>query len=282
MIDALPPLWIPSKPAIIRPATADLLKYGSPWLGVLPFSPSLLAQKRGGVPLPDTVSGLMLWLRADLGVFQDAAFSTPAASGDPVGGLQDQSGNENHFTQATAGDRPVRQDGVVNGQSVLRFDGSNHFLNGTMDTALAYNAFIVLKVDVDPPVDIAQSGLWCFSPSADSVHWPLTETNIWETFGSTARRNTGDPATDLTQFNLYRVSSASGAYTTYLNGTQHFTTATNTVGMDTTPKLGQSIAATRHMDGDIAELLIYDSILSGANLAVVHAYINDRYNITIA
>lgn len=55
MTDAAPPIWLPPKPGIIRPATADLLKYGSPWLGVLPFSPSVLAQKRGEALLPFAV-----------------------------------------------------------------------------------------------------------------------------------------------------------------------------------------------------------------------------------
>lgn len=59
-------------------------------------------------------------------VYQDAAATTPAGVGDPVGHLVDRSGNGNHATQSTASARPVlRQSGSL---YYLEFDGVDDFL----------------------------------------------------------------------------------------------------------------------------------------------------------
>ena len=54
--------------------------------------------------------------------FQDAARTTAAAVGDPVGGVTDRSGNGLHASQSVSADRPtLRQDG--SGNYYLEFDG---------------------------------------------------------------------------------------------------------------------------------------------------------------
>jgi hypothetical protein len=59
-------------------------------------------------------------------VFQDAAMTTPAGDGDPVGAIMDKSGNGNHATQSTAAARPMlRQSGAL---WYLEFDGVDDFL----------------------------------------------------------------------------------------------------------------------------------------------------------
>ena len=60
--------------------------------------------------------------------FQDAAGSTPAGDGDPVGYLSDLSGNGNHATQSTSAARPTLvQDG--GGNWYLDFDGVDDCLS---------------------------------------------------------------------------------------------------------------------------------------------------------
>src|SRR5690606_37871378 len=54
-------------------------------------------------PGPLSVPDLALWLRADDGLYQDAAKTTPAtAEGHPVGAWEDRSGHGRDVTQATA------------------------------------------------------------------------------------------------------------------------------------------------------------------------------------
>lgn len=58
-------------------------------------------------------------------MWQDSARTTPVtAAGQPVGAINDKSGRNNHFTQATAASRPtLQQDG--SGKWYLNFDGSD-------------------------------------------------------------------------------------------------------------------------------------------------------------
>lgn len=51
------------------------------------------------------------------------------ASGGSIARAEDVSGNGNHATQGTSGDRPVRQVNAQNGLDAARFDGSSDYLN---------------------------------------------------------------------------------------------------------------------------------------------------------
>lgn len=62
-------------------------------------------------------------------LFQDAAGTVPVTTdGDPVGRWEDKSGNGRHFTQTTAGARPIWH--TSGGFSWVEFDASNDWLFG--------------------------------------------------------------------------------------------------------------------------------------------------------
>lgn len=98
-----------------------------------------LTHPRGGViDSPDDVPGLVLWLQADTGTWQDAAKTVPAdADADTVYVWEDQSGEGNDASQATANDRPEMQTRIGDSSvNVVRFDGADHFLDvGTIRAA---------------------------------------------------------------------------------------------------------------------------------------------------
>ena len=93
---------------------------GLSMLPLAPISPAVLfaTGERGAWYDPSDLSTL----------FQDAAGTTPVtAIGQSVGKVLDKSGNTNHATQATAGNRPIlRQDSL--GFNYLDFNGSSSFL----------------------------------------------------------------------------------------------------------------------------------------------------------
>lgn len=71
---------------------------------------------------PADISGLKLWLKADAGLYQDAAMTTPAtANNDPVGGWADQSGLGNHATQAVSGSRGIYRPSSQNSKPGVEF-----------------------------------------------------------------------------------------------------------------------------------------------------------------
>lgn len=74
-------------------------------------------------------------------LFQDTLAATPVtADGDPVGRINDKSGNGNHLIQGTAGSRPLYK--TAGGLHWLQFDGTDDFLrsNFTVTTTGAWTA----------------------------------------------------------------------------------------------------------------------------------------------
>lgn len=85
------------------------------------------------------------WYDADdlTTLFQDAAGTVPVvADGDPVGLWRDKSGNSRHFSQTTAGSRPIWH--TSGGFSWVEFDGTNDWMIG----ATSMLAFATVNVFV--------------------------------------------------------------------------------------------------------------------------------------
>jgi hypothetical protein len=228
----------------------------------------------GGTFSPNALAPVS-WLRFDdYGLADDAAISTAT----------DLSGNGNDWDQGTSGHRAVYKTNVVNGRGVARFDGSDDHLEGPdLSSLTAAEVFIVIKIDNDPPAAQAQTGLWDFSEAGDpNTHFPFNaDSQIYDSFGTTVRKTVGDPTPSLASWRLYNVVSVSGEWTARLDGTQLFTTGTNTVTFIAAPQLGVSRTG-EALDGDLAEFVLFDRELSSAERASIHAYFAERYGLTIA
>lgn len=243
-----------------------------------PYYPNVLPMRRvriraeHGLAQPSDIDGLHVWLSADTitGKSNGAALTTWA----------DRSGNG---YDATASGAPTYRTSVVNGEPVVRFNGTtDYFTFGNVLTGLtAAEVFAVVKIDNDPPGAFAQGGLWRMdTDTVNSTFYPFTDTVVYLGFGTTARKTVGNPAPALTSPRLLNVSSASGAWTTRLDGTQLFTTGTNTVAWPAAPLLGKSHGP-YFLDGDIAEFLVFDHVLTADERANVNAYIADKYGLTL-
>lgn len=235
---------------------------------------------------PDVVSGLSQWLKADDGLYTDTGLTTPvSADGDAVAGWQDKSGNGRHMTQSTSGSRPLYKINIVNGKPVVRFDGTDDVLAGANLSALsAAEAFIVVKTgQADPPAAGAGTGLWHYGTDTQASHYPFSNSNIYDNFGTNSRKTVGDPTPSLATFRLYNVMSKSGTWTARLDGTQIYTVASNTVGFRSSCELGNGLSgAGPTFNGDIAEVIVYSAELSGSDRDIVEAYIASKYGLTIA
>jgi hypothetical protein len=86
-------------------------------LARLPFSPS-------------SISGLQLWLDAsDSTTLSQSSGGSPASSdGDPIGYWADKSGNGRHAVQTDGTKKPALKLAIQNGKNVARWDGTNDFL----------------------------------------------------------------------------------------------------------------------------------------------------------
>jgi len=80
-------------------------------------------------------------------VWQDAAGTTPATAGDPVGRIDDKSGNGNHATQSTSTARPTLQ--TSGGLYYLDFDGVDDWMRAILASNQAQPNTLAVAVKLD-------------------------------------------------------------------------------------------------------------------------------------
>ncbi len=218
--------------------------------------------------LPVT-SGLLYHLDAAAEVTKDAS--------DLVSAWGDQSASNNDFSQGTASKQPLWVDGVVNSLPVIRFDGD------MTDAAagVAPNADeLVLSTSTSPKTVLivnstkgsnGLAGIWG-DENAD-IGIRRDNSSAWQHPGnSNTFSNSGDlyvngEESNLAGLNEFHILVATGP-------------SASTFG-DTS--LGDyfynSTVPPRSWQGDIAEVLVYDRVLSDAELNEVGGYLADKYDI---
>ena len=222
----------------------------------------------GQVPV---TSGLRVYLEADVGVTADG--------NGRVSIWQDQSGLGKNATQTVTGNRPTLVTNVINGLPAIHFVGSNaqYFnLPNLMSGATAGEVFVVVKAAADN--DSASHSLWNFGSTNAGARYPENNGQLYDDFGSTTYGQEGDPVPGLNTFNLYNVSAASGGWTSRINGAVLFTRSSNTVGWRTAPVLGFN-ASSNYFNGDMAEVIIYDRVLTAAERESVGQYLYTKYQL---
>lgn len=224
-------------------------------------------------------STMKLWLDAD-----DAATFT-YSSGVVVSQWNDKSGNNNHAAQATVGRQPTRSTAQINGKAAVRFPGGSAHYFEIANFASGFTAgevFLVFKTDADPASGSNPSGLWQFTSDTANAHVPFTDGNVYDHWGTTARKSTGNPTASFTSWRLYNVRSASGAWSNHIDGTQHYSTATNTVGFGSAAHLLGAGPVAFFLVGYIAAVIICDTVLSSGDRTSLHTWAATEYGLTIA
>lgn len=223
---------------------------------------------------------LVLWLEAE-------DLTATLSDTDPISSWPDRSGVANDAVQTTGSLQPLLNTGEINSLATVRFDGGDHFILPQPFDGVGGEIFGVVKVDNDPSVagtnpGEGRGGLWDFGSHTLATHYPYSDGTIYEQFGTTSRKTTGNPTPLLTSPRLYNVSSGASTYTTRLDGNVHYTTATNTVGWNAAPRIGASVVGGFFMAGDIAAIIGYNRILTTTERALVQVYVADRWGLTIA
>ncbi|HNC56658.1 MAG TPA: phage tail protein [Leptospiraceae bacterium] len=236
--------------------------------------------------LPNQVSGIGFWFEADQ--------LTGISNNNPVNSILDNSGNSRHFpafSTSSPDTRGIYKTAQVNGKPAIqfihdgnsattsntRYDGTN-FLTGFTEGEI----FIIMKAASDPATSNIKGNYGVFGSDTTQIqHVPFTDGTIYDGFGSTARKNTGNPTNNLASFFLYNVSTKANLFTVRINGSQHYTTNTNTVGWTTTPRLGGQAGnfSSAGFDGYIAAIIIYNRVLNSSERAAVRAYCAAKYSV---
>lgn len=214
---------------------------------------------------PSQIAGLELWL--------DANKITGLDDGDPLTTWSDQSGNGNDVTQSTSAKKPTYKTSIINGRSIVRFDGTDDYLKASAFTLVQpEHLFIVLKV--------------LGGSTNDVIH-----------DGNTLDRMVGQQRSAVKNYNQY--AGNFGAVVTLGDDfriiNSLFNGASSNVsldgGSDNTGDVGSNDAAgfslgangneAAHSQIDVAEFLIYSVELSITNQGRVERYLGARYGIAL-
>jgi hypothetical protein len=223
----------------------------------------------GGPDMPLTLTdGLRLWLKADAGV----------SANQGIDSWVDQSGNGNNATQGTGVNQPTLVASQSNGRPVVHFDATqgqsfslpNVMVSATDPTqeATAGEIFAVVR-------SAGTGSLWRWGTSGS--WYPYSDGTVWDDFGTTSWGSLGKPAQDLTKFHLYNISSSSSVWKQRFNGLVNYDRIGNTVGFQAGPTLG--VSNTGYLTGDIAEIIVYDHVLTSHEREVVGVYFTSKYGL---
>ena len=241
---------------------------------------------------PDTISGLQLWLDAsDSSTLYNATVggSLVTTDGAAVARWQDKSGNGRHATQATANARPLLKTGIKNGRNVLRFDGSNDWLQSNFTTVSQYSMFVVYK-RTGSNTNIYNNFTFVFGvgKSGDAALasrlTQLRYTSSPDSFGWSARVFTDLSIPRNDNFNIHSCVAPLGTGTAryLLNGSNEQTVNVSALNGTTNTPLVATIGVetwskTFLMNGDICEILFYNSALTTTQRQQVETYLNTKW-----
>ena len=228
---------------------------------------------------PSVVSGLRLWLNGDAGVTHD--------SSGLVSVWADQSGNTNNATQSNGSQQPTIVSNAINAHPVIHFNGSSAYLQlpdvMPSTTVTQGEAFAIVKATLDPAAS-DYKGLWSFGNVSGSAggreSYPDSQGSIKDSFGSQSMRLVGLPAQPLTTYHEYDVSSATNDWEARINGVLICATNQNAVAFPSAPSLGES--ANAKFAGDIAEILVFNHVLTATERDAIGYYFNARYGLVQA
>jgi hypothetical protein len=208
----------------------------------------------------------------------------------------DLSGNGRHATQATGANQPAIVTGALNGRQVRRFDGSNDFMALTSGFDMlrnrAYGAiFAVCKtalgaVGTDGAViNISRGG------SINQARLNIQAIPGGSIYRAGARRLDTDSFTGAQQGhnNNFNIVVSEALYSTGLlriglNGNYAQVSLPSSGNTSDTNSDAIELGRTGpfHINGDIAEILVFPTALSTENRRRIEGYLSSKYNIAIS
>lgn len=217
-------------------------------------------------------SNLILWLDAS----DDSVFSY--SSGTAVTQWRDKSGFNNHV-QASASYTPLRSSST-NGKSVLVFSSS--FLTTSTNILKAYTDYT--KIAVVKQTNAGTAGnIIGKSTGANTTFWYGSSNNI-KLYHNANTILTSSIATSLNTWNILSgtFDSTNLNANIYVNGSSGGSATSPTVTQITTDsdvEIGGYGGAGNYFTGEIAEILIFNKVLSASELKQVHTYLGQKWNI---
>jgi hypothetical protein len=226
--------------------------------------------------LPVPPSGMRLWLRSDQGLYQDINGDTVAsANDDPVGLWQDMSGNLGHMASLVndpedKGHHPILKTNALNGHPVVEFDGVDDIMRNFTVYGEPNTIFLVARYNGDTRgrVLAGTSNNWLlgfyngyvdeFYAQGWVYHPRSNPDNSWRIY-----------AADHSSNDVQRLFRNNVILQTGNGGSQ------GPIGLT----LGCYRESNQASTAQIAEVLVYDRVLTDEEREAIFEYLNMRYNI---
>jgi len=223
---------------------------------------------------PPNLPGLALWLDAS-----DANYVSMV--NNRVSQWSDKSANRRHFFQSLKASRPVNSN-TVNSLGVVTFDGENDAMLSSFELGSEFTLFVVLNArgsSTDGRVLTALNHATDTDPAGFIPCITEDGNNVGVRVGSEylgmQEITTFAPA-------VYGLSCSAESFTTRLNGLNPLAVENSISDSFTDFALGSSRAsyASGAFDGDVAEVVLYEGVLSDEDRQTVEAYLLGRWGIT--
>ncbi len=229
---------------------------------------------------PSNLGNLQLWLNPDTGITKSA--------NDSVSSWADVYSSNVAFTQSNNVQKPVWVDSVLNNRPVVNFDGSNDFLSAgdTLDQKFNSRTIFVLgEATASSSCYLAKSdsanldrfAIYYFSPKLyfDYINnGTMNHVSITNSFGDyeiiTAHTDR------INQLNkLYENSNLLGSAVGILNNSYNFNSKFRFLigAFNNSDDTGEIF----YLNGNIAEIIIYDSALTDSARNLVEQYLRQKY-----
>ncbi len=240
----------------------------------------------GTAPSLGVTANLQVWLKADAGITTGA--------GGIVTTWQDQSGKGNNAVAADDVTSPTLVTADINSLPAVRFDGIDDHLAVADSDSVSFagdvTSFFVVKMD-----DFASyRAVWAKTAGpggnlpAPTDYYTLPGSGLPQLYRGNGDGDLGSVAgaspLHAGAFDLAGFSVTGAVVTHYLDGTPNGTgTATSiTADGDNPLYIGTRNDFVTQLKGDLAELLIFDTALSAADLQNVQLYLAGRYALPLA
>jgi hypothetical protein len=270
-------------------------------LGVTFALPSLIlvgpVSSAAAVTDPTSIANLKLW-------FDGSDSSSMIVSSGSVSQWNDKSGSGFNATQGTGANRPTLVTNVLNGKSVVRFDGSDDYLSfGTsqvFNDTLGYTVITVFKCTA---TGFAKT---LFEANAGNSRWLRYDVAIGDTTYGDISVSTNNGDANVRTGAILSTSSFAKIVVTY-NGSGNATPSNYVIAKNNTivashaavkedtnvnPLAGSAFVAgtankigiygdgsSNPFQGDIAEIILYNRKLTDNELASLTAYLKAKWNI---
>ena len=231
---------------------------------LLKFNSDEVIEVSEGLPIPMPT----MWLSADVGIVKDGD--------DKVSQWQDQSGNDYHAGQASQANKPLLVDGELNGKPVLRFS-DNNMLDVSFDTVFSqpFVFFIVFKTNTNSRSVIISSDAVLatgidvdISNFSSPFRYQIRSCNLYNTLFTSLSLDTYYLTSNVWDGSQGKI---------YVNSQFASTGNTATNPIDNTLRIGARFQNDRYMNGDIAEIIFYNSLLSNPQRQSVEQYLMTKY-----